>query len=411
MDSSATPPLPRDARLLLWGVAVDAFGTGLTLPLLVVYLHQVRGIPLETVGLVVAVPAAVALVLLAPIGVLIDGVGPRRVQMVALVGAASGALVLSRVTTVPLAFVARVLTGIGHAAFFPANQSLVSGVVPSPQRQRYFGVAFALLNAGIGVGGIVTALFVDVTRPATFAAVYVADALTFLVPLALLAGPLHHVGGPAAETAAGATGSYRDVLRDPVFRRVLALVFVSAFVGYGQVEGGWTAYANTVVRASTRTLGLAFAVNTAVIVALQLVVLRLIEGRRRSRLLVVVAALWGLFWIIMGLAGLRGGTPLASLLLIVAFAVFAAGETLLSPIMPAITNDVAPERLRGRYNAAAVLAFQAAAVGAPAIAGFLLGRGLATGFVVMLLAGCALFALSALRLERHIPAHADGVRA
>src|SRR5712671_6139130 len=49
--------MPRDERLLLTGVAVDAFGTGLTVPFLVVYLHGVRGLPLETVGLIVAVPA------------------------------------------------------------------------------------------------------------------------------------------------------------------------------------------------------------------------------------------------------------------------------------------------------------------------------------------------------------------
>src|SRR5262245_29248808 len=104
---AAAVPLQRDARLLLWGVAIDAFGTGLTLPLLVVYLHQVRGIPLETVGLLVAVPAAVALVLLAPIGVLIDALGPRRVQMAALVAAAAGALLLSRASDVPSALVAR----------------------------------------------------------------------------------------------------------------------------------------------------------------------------------------------------------------------------------------------------------------------------------------------------------------
>src|SRR5690348_14822447 len=108
----------RDAALLLTGVAVDAFGTGLTLPFLVVYLHAARGIPLETVGLIVAVPATVALVVLAPIGVLVDRVGPRRVVMVALASAASGALLLSRAETAAVAFVARVLVGIAAAGFW-----------------------------------------------------------------------------------------------------------------------------------------------------------------------------------------------------------------------------------------------------------------------------------------------------
>ena len=401
----------RDARLLLTGIAVDAFGTGLTLPFLVVYLHAVRGIGLETVGLIVAVPAAAALVLLAPIGVLVDQVGPRRVQMCALGAAASGALLLSRAETAPAAFVARMLTGIGAAAFWPANDALVASLVPSEIRQRYFGVSFALLNAGIGVGGVVSALFVDVARASTFATVYRADALTFLVPLVLLAFPLRHIGGPILGPTAAIhdAWSYRTVARDGVFLRLLLLSFVSSFVGYGQVEGGWTAYANVIARVSARTLGIAFAVNTTVIVVLQVVVLRLIDGRRRTRMLMLQAALWGCSWAVLGTAGRVPGTPLAAGLVVGAFGVFAVGETLLSPILPAIRNDVAPEGLRGRYNAAAGIVFQLAHISGPSVAGVLLGTGRGDLFIAMLVGGCALLALVTLRLEHVLPSRANGV--
>jgi MFS family permease len=407
-------PTSRDERFLLAGVAIDAFGTGLTLPFLVVYLHAVRGLPLETVGLIVAVPAAVALALLGPMGVLIDTAGPRRVQMAALTAAATGALLLARAETGPAAFVARVFTGIAAAAFWPANDSLVAGVVPSERRQRYFGFSFACLNAGIGVGGVVGAVFVDVARPETFALVYRADALTFLAPLLVLTGPLRRVGGPAAPVHAAPAriaGSYADVVRDRVFRRLLLLSLVSSFVGYGQVEGGWTAYANTIARVSTRTIGIGFAANTAVIVALQVAVLRLIHGRRRTRMLALQAVLWAAAWAIVGLAGAVPATPAAAVLTVGGFAVFALGETLLSPTLPAIRNDVAPEHLRGRYNALASIAFQLAHVGGPAVAGALLGAGRAGAFIAMLVGGSLLLAVMTLRLERTLPPRANGVSA
>src|SRR5262249_61273429 len=98
-------------------------------------------------------------------------------------------------------------------AFWPANDSLVASVIPSEQRQRYFGVSFALLNAGIGVGGVVSAVFVNVAHPDTFVAVYRADALTCLVPLVLVAAPLRHVGGVYGRaTAVPTAGTYGDVL-------------------------------------------------------------------------------------------------------------------------------------------------------------------------------------------------------
>jgi MFS family permease len=402
----------RDERLLLVGVAVDAFGTGLTIPFLVVYLHGVRGIPLETIGLIVAVPAAVTLVLLGPIGWLVDRMGARRVQLCALVGAASGAWLLSSAETAGVAFVARVLSGIGSSASWPAGQALVASVVPAAERQRYFGVSFALLNFGIGIGGLVGAVFVDIARPETFATIYRVDALTFVVPLVLLAFPLRHIGAPVGRdetTGAGEDGSYRAVLVDRVYRRVLLFVFVATFVGYGQVEGGWTAYSNVVARVSPRVLGTAFAVNTAVIVLLQLVVLRFIAGRRRTRMLMLQAAIWGASWATLGLAGLAPSTGLGAGLVVGGFGLFAVGETLQSPITPAIINDVAPERLRGRYNAAAGTAFGIAAIGGPALAGFLLGSDRGGAFIATLVAGCLVLGLAARRLEEVLPAAANGL--
>ena len=136
-----------------------------------------------------------------------------------------------------------------------------------------------------------------------------------------------------------------------MFRRFLVVVFFSAFVGYAQFEAGWTAYARTVADASTKLIGIAFAVNTATIVLLQLVVIQRIEGHRRTRVLMLMSAVWALSWTLMGIAGLLPGSVVAAVLLCSSMGVFALGETFQSPVVPAITNDLAPEHLRGRYNA------------------------------------------------------------
>ena len=409
--SARLAELPREARLLLVGVSINALGMGLSLPLLVVYLHDVRGLPLDVVGVLAGTPALSALVLLGPIGVLIDRLGPRRVQAGALACSSAGIGLLSVAQQAPPAFVAMALVGVGNAAFWPASQALVAAVVPSPLRPRYFGVSFALLNAGIGIGGVVSAFVASVDEPATFEWLYRGDALSFLVPLALLLGPLRHVGNRAAVQHHQQPGSYRQVLADRVFARFLLVVFASAFVGYGVIEAGWTGYARTVAEASTRTIGLAFAANTFAIVALQLAALRFIEGRRRTSMLALLAGIWAAAWVMLGVAGLVPGSVVATLLLIGSLAVFGLGETLLSPIVPAITNDLATEALRGRYNAVSASAFQVAAVAAPALAGLLLDRGASAAFVAMLVGGCGVLALAAWRLGPHLPAAANGLPA
>jgi MFS family permease len=425
VSSPAAPPRPRladfwhdlsrDGRLLLSTVAVDALGTGLVLPFAVVYLHDVRHIPLGTVGTVIAVPAMVALLLLGPVGSIIDRLGPRRVQLVALVAQLIGSALLAGVHTAGEAALAFAFIGVGQAAFWPASQSLVAAVVPSSIRQRYFGVNFTLLNAGIGLGGLVAGLVVTTRHPWSFSAVYLADAASFLVPIAVLALPLRHVGNAVVhtteqvESATPAAAGYLAVLQDRVFRSVLVITFFSAFVGYAQMEAGWTAYARTVAEASTRVIGFAFACNTAVIVLLQLVVLQRIEGRRRTRALMLMSAIWAVAWTVMGVTGLVPGTVVASVLLVLSLGVFGLGETLLSPVGAAVINDLAPDHLRGRYNAVNSAVFQVAAIVGPIAAGHLLGWRLPVVFVGMLLLGCAVMVVLLHRVEKVIPAHANGV--
>lgn len=43
--------------------------------------------------------------------------------------------------------------------------------------------------------------------------------------------------------------------------------------------------------------------------------------------------------------------PARDALMVASLGVFALGEATLSPTLPALINDLAPERLRGRYNA------------------------------------------------------------
>jgi MFS family permease len=255
---------------------------------------------------------------------------------------------------------------------------------------------------------------VDVHRPGTFVAIYLGNALSFLAPFAVLVGPLRHVSGKVARPVTEQDGlpvraSYLEVLRDKAMLPVIALTFLSAFVGYAQTEAGFTAYARLAGAVSTRTIGYAFAANTATIVLLQLLVLQRIEGRRRTRVILVLSAVWAVSWLMTGLCSLSPGSGAAATLVICAMAVFALGETLLQPTIPAITNDLSPDHLRGRYNAVMAGAFQLAAVTGPVVAGVMLGARFNVEFIAMLIAGCALMAFIALAVERRIPDQANGI--
>ena len=55
--SSLNPRLPRAVQLLQLGGLMNAFGNGLVVPFLLIYLHNERGIGLGVAGLVLATNA------------------------------------------------------------------------------------------------------------------------------------------------------------------------------------------------------------------------------------------------------------------------------------------------------------------------------------------------------------------
>jgi MFS family permease len=393
-------------------VAIQTVGRGLTLPFTIIYLNEVRGIGLGLSGALMSIIAVVGLLVSGIGGSFTDRFGARVVLIAGTALMIVGNVVLAFAATPVTAAIAFVLIGINFGVSWPAFNALVASVVSGELRQQYFGVNFAQLNLGIGVGGIVGGLFVDVDRPGTFTAIFIGNAATMLVPLALLLGPLRHVHGKAAappDSDPSAPGTYLAILRQPAVAWLTGLSFVAAFVGYGQMEAGFPAFARQVSQVSTGTIGIAFAINTAVIVVLQFWVLGRIAGHRRTRILVVMTGVWATSWVLLGLTGLVPATVAAVAGVLLFHAVFAFGETMLQPTVPAMTNDLAPDHLRGRYNAINSAAFQGGTILGPAAAGILLQHGLDTVYIAMLVVGCATIAWMSLVLERRIPGAVNGL--
>ncbi len=175
------------------------------------------------------------------------------------------------------------------------------------------------------------------------------------------------------------------------------------------MEAGMPAFARGVAQVSTEVIGFAFAVNTAVIVGLQFFVLGRISGKRRTRVFMVMSGLWAVSWVVLGLGGVVPGSVAASAAVLVFMGLFALGETMLQPTVPAITNDLAPDHLRGRYNAISAGAFQGGTILGPVVAGVLLQHRLEQAYIAMLVVGCVAMMWLALLLERRVTAAVNGL--
>lgn len=413
-------PTSREARRILIGTIFSSLGRGFTLPFLFIYLTKVHHIPESTAGLLIGWFGLLTL-FAAPVGgTLIDRFGARSVVLPALVIEASAMGLLAFAHTGWQFWGVLTLGALANSSIWAGQNTILTSVTSDAERQKVFGLQFALLNLGIGVGAAISGSIVDTERLGTFQLIYLLDLFCYLAPVIVLLS-MPRVGRRLVEPAAAAGGDagsvrqpgYREVLRHKPFRRLLGFSLLLTVSGYAQMEVGFSGFAINVVGVTPQVVGYAFTANTAVIVLAQLFVIRKISGRSRSKTLAIVGAVFASAWVVLGLAGLvDGASAVASALGVITFAaVFAFGETLLSPTMPTMVNALATDELRGRYNALAGMIWGVSGVIAPVSAGPLLQYGLGGLWIGLVIAGCLTASTIALSLRRLVTPHQDGITA
>ncbi|MEU9669422.1 MFS transporter [Streptomyces bobili] len=385
------------------GNALSAFGLGFTVPYLYVYVAQVRGLGAMTAGLVLAVFAVAALIVLPFAGRAIVQRGPLPVLIVALITAALGALSLGLAGNATAVLAAAAALGAGQAVMQPALATMIVDCSTAETRSRAFATQFFLQNLGLGVGGLIGGHLVDTTRVSSFTLLFAIEAAMFLLLAVVIAG----VRMPHAPRVEGAPrgsvkGGWKQMLGNRAMVQLSVLGFVLFFACYGQFESGLSAYGVEAAGISTSALGTALAANTAVIVVAQFAVLRFVERQKRSRVIAAVGLIWALAWAVAGYAGLGNGSQeMATAAFVSTYALFGLGEAMLSPTVAPLVADLAPAGLAGQYNSAFALVKQLALAVGPAVGGPM-GASLHAPYVVTFLVFSLGITVLALRLGRQL---------
>lgn len=397
---SLNPHLPRAVQTLQLGGLVNAFGNGIVFPFLFIYLHNVHGFSPGVVGLILATNGAVSLVAGPLSGSLVDRIGGRRTLTAALVVLTLAYGSYAFVTEPWQGFLASLGAGIGNGAFWPAQGALLAGLTPAHQRPAAWGMQRVMMNLGIGLGGLVGGLIASTSDPATFRALFLVDASTFVAYALVLLAWVPEVP-PRPRASDELPGRYADVLRHRVFVGVIAVNALFITAGFAQLEL-LPAYMKNNASVSEKGVGLVFFVNTLVIVLAQLPVTRLAAGRRRMGLLAWLGGVWALAWVLTPIVGTLTAGVTATLLFALTQVIFGLGECLHGAVQGPLVADLATPGLTGRYMALSAFSWQLGFTIGPAVGGFLLGLW-PSGLWLIAAGGCVTAGLLALTLEPSIP--------
>ncbi|MFF5447292.1 MFS transporter [Streptomyces sp. NPDC012888] len=397
-------------RRIQAGNALTAFGIGFTVPFLYIYVAQVRDLGSMWATCAFIAFALGALVALPFTGRVIDRRGPAPVVIGAAFLASVGAMSLGLSTGVVPLLLSALALGAGQAVMQPALATMIVWCSTPTTRTKAFALQFFMQNLGLGIGGLLGGQIVDEHDPGSFTLLFGIEAVMFLV----LAGVIASVRMPQAQTfsdarpkdPAQAGGGWKRLLRHKAMVQLCVLGFVLFFACYGQFESGLAAFGTEAAGISPSTLGFALAANTGAIVVAQFVVLKLVEGRRRSRVIALVGLIWTVAWVIAGFSGLgHVSAVMAAAAFITTYALFGIGEAMLSPTLAPLVADLAPEGSVGQYNSAFALVKQMALALGPL--GVPVGAGLPMVYIGIFVLVSLGIAWLALRLGRQLTAVQD----
>ena len=376
------------ARRLIFGNMINAIGMGLTMTLFLVYLKTIRDFSGGFSGLVMSYMAIFAMAINPLIGIFIDKYGGRIVLIFGLLIKSIGVFALAFVNTKLEVIIVATILAAGDAANWPAQTVCLTRMVEEQARQKVFAFNFMALNLGIGIGGIISSLIVTAGELSTYQRLYWLDSATYFI-YAAFAISLPSWVGKRIDKDDEQSGSHREVFKNKELMKLSRASVLLVLFGYASVSAGLPLFITTVLNASPKWLGLIWAANCFGIILMQGPMLRWLEKHSPTKTLTYVGFIWAASWVLVALCFV---TPWVFVLplQITSSVVFGIGETIWSPTIPTVVNQLIPDHIRGRSNALMSLQWGTAGVlGAP-LAGFLFDADLAKLWVAMMIVGCLL---------------------
>jgi len=377
--------LPRGIWILFVVSLVNRLGT-MFLPFLVLYLTRDLGLTPGRAASMLALYGAVGIAVAPLSGRLSDRWGAERVMRLSLFS--SGALLVLFPFVRGLAGVAALTAAVAVTAesFRPANMSLATHVVAPADRKAAFSLLRLAINLGMSVGPAAGGFLAAISFPAIF---WVDGATSILAGLVLVARPVGSGPVAAPREAPDTVHPLATALADRRYALFLVALLPVVFVFFQHIAALPLFLVRDLGR-SESTYGLLFALNTLLVVLLEVPVNLRMAGVSHAR-----ALFWGSFLVAagFGLYAVPGGLPVVAL----GTVVWTFGEMVLLPGLSSYVADAAPPDLRGTYMGLYSMAFSIAFAIGPWLGATLLERAGATSLWISMF---ALGSLSAALLGR-----------
>ncbi len=389
------PPLGHHRRFVT-AIAIDAIGSGVFMPVSMLYFLVTTDLSLVKVGAAISIASAVSLPAGPLIGGLVDRFGAKQVLLAGNLMQFVGFLAYLFTDSFAGLILWTVVVVVGRMSFWGSYGNIIAAISRLGEREKWFGFLSALRNVGFAIGGLLSGIAITIGTEAAYLSVVVINALSyaaaFVLLLAVLPTPVSGRRSPG--------GAWATALRDRPYR-LLWLTQFAYTIAMMVLNIAMPLYATTVLGLSGWVTGAVYTINTIIVGFGQGLVVRAMTSHRRWRVLVVANLVFAASFVVM-LGASGTSVAVGTVLVLLGAVVFTGGELLGGPVLGAVGAEAAPEHLRGRYLSLIQLTWTISAAIAPVAFAWLLDRGSATIWLV-LGAVSLVGALLAVQLGRVMP--------
>jgi MFS family permease len=357
---------PRTYWILFWGSLVNSSGGSMVWPFLTIYLRDKLDIPLTTVTLLLTVQSGATLVSTFFAGPFADRFGRRGVMLIGMFVNSLVYIGMILASNLQSWILLMALAGAFNPIYRVGSDAVVADIIPPERRPNAYALLRMIINLGITIGPAVGGFIAAVSYSYVFGIAAFASFLFAMLILLKVPETMPTIDKSSRDRQSANSRGYGQVLRDKAFISFCG-IYTLAGMAYIMYMVLLPVYAKENYGVVESQYGFIMATNAAMVVLFQYFVTNITQ--RYSRLMVLAT---GALFCAIGVGSVALGQGFAGFL--ISMVILTIGEMIMMPTSTALTADLAPADMRGRYMSLYGLTFGIGVGIGPVIGGVLNDR-------------------------------------
>jgi MFS family permease len=335
-----TQGYPRQFWFLFWGMLISTSGTSMIWPFLTIFLRQRLGLPIATIGTMLAINSIMGLASSSIAGPITDRLGRKGVMVLSLCTSAFSYLTISHSSSLPVIAALLALNGAANPLYRIGADAMVADIIPPEHRVEAYSILRMINNAGVAIGPSIGG-FIAVT---SYTNTFIGGAVALTVYALLISFFTRETLPQRAKDESAPRekmGGYETVLKDVPFLLFCANFTLTA-LGSTLIFQLLSVYTKENFGIPESQYGFIMATNAIMVVLFQYMVTGVTKRYPPFRVLSI-----GAFFYAIGIGSIALMHTFWGFL--VSMVIATTGELITVPTATTLTARLAPADMRGRY--------------------------------------------------------------